>query len=113
MEIQTDIPMSYRVEVSGWDAFECFFVEKTMLEWGHDPHREIRLRARIQQGTVVFVRLLEPIDDGANFPVAYQAVKVMPKEANGWARIGLAQLRPRESYKEKARAVCDTTIPVA
>ncbi len=113
MELQTEVSGAYRVEVSGWDASECFFVEKTTLDWGHDPHQEIRLRCTLRQGCIVFVRLLQPMDDGAHFPVAYQAVEVMAKDEDGSARICLAQLRPRASYREKVKAVGDTTVTVA
>ncbi|MFZ3200354.1 MAG: hypothetical protein ACLQMT_13335 [Candidatus Acidiferrales bacterium] len=114
MDSQTDVVTGYRVEVSGWDASEGFFVEKTSLNWGHGTQPEIRLRAILRESCIVFVRLLQPIDDGANFPVAYRALKVMAKDADGWTRIFLAQLRPRASYRETARAVVeDTTVRVA
>jgi|SRR5271170_1195623 len=113
MDSQTEVAKCYRVEVSGWDALETFFVEKTSLEWGHGTQMEIRLRSTLSEGCVVFVRLLQPLDDGSNFPVAYRTLKVMAKDADGWTRIFLAQMRPRASYKEAARAVSDNTIRVA
>ena len=70
MNFTTDQPNSYRVEVSGWDASENFFVEKTMLNWGRDEKKELQLRSAIREGSVVFVRLLQPLASGNNFPVA-------------------------------------------
>jgi hypothetical protein len=113
MDTQTAEVKSYRVEVSGWDASEGFFVEKTSLDWGHGSQLEIKLRSILREGCVVFVRLLQPVDDGANFPVAYRALKMAARDTDGWARIFLAKLRPRASYKETARAVTDTIVHVA
>jgi len=55
----------------------------------------------------------QPVDDGANFPVAYRTLKMTARDTDGWARIFLAKLRPRASYKETARAVTDTIVHVA
>ncbi len=41
---------SYRVEVSGWDAKENFFVEKTTLEWKPDDKKSMLLRSDIAPG---------------------------------------------------------------
>jgi hypothetical protein len=113
MELQAEVVRSYRVEVSGWDASEGFFVEKTTLDWGQNTQQEIRLRSTLREGCVLFVRLLQPRDEGAHFPVAYQAVKIMAKDADGWTRISLAQMRPRASCREKTRVVDDTPVLVS
>lgn len=55
---------SYRVEVSGWDASEKFFVEKTALTWGGDEKKEINLRSSLREGSVVFVHLLQAFAEG-------------------------------------------------
>jgi hypothetical protein len=55
---------SYRVEVSGWDAKESFFIEKTALEWTPEDKKAIMLRAPIRTGSIVFVRLLQPMGAG-------------------------------------------------
>jgi hypothetical protein len=52
----TDIS-SYHVEVSGWDASDAFFVEKTTLDWSGGDKKEISLRSTLCEGRVVFVRL--------------------------------------------------------
>lgn len=100
MNFTTDQPNSYRVEVSGWDASENFFVEKTMLNWGRDEKKELQLRSAIREGSVVFVRLLQPLASGNNFPVACQAQRIGPRNTDGQSRIHLAQLRPRPPYKQ-------------
>ena len=94
---------SYRVEVSGWDAMENFFVEKTTLDWGREENKEISLRSPLRQGSVVFVRLLQPLANSNSFPIAYQAVDVASNDSTGTMRIHLAQLRPRVPYRETAQ----------
>ena len=113
MQIQGDLNESYRVEVSGWDARENFFVEKTSLAWSREEKKEIHLRAALREGCVVFVRLLQPVTNGSNFPIAYQAITVAPKEPNGSIRVRLAQLRPRASYKETVRLLNEAIVRVA
>jgi hypothetical protein len=100
MEFRADGSNSYRVEVSGWDASESFFVEKTMLNWGRDEKKEVHLRSVLREGSFVFVRLLQPITNGNNFPVAYQAQRIGPRDPEGHSRVHLAQLRPRPLYKQ-------------
>ena len=90
----------YRVEVSGWDAKENFFVEKTTLEWNPDDKKSMVLRADIRLGCIVFVRLLQPLATATSFPIAYEALTSAEKDANGAARVSLERLRPRASYKE-------------
>lgn len=113
MQIQGDVNESYRVEVSGWDARENFFVEKTVLAWGREEKKEICLRVALREGCVVFVRLLQPVTNGNNFPIAYQAIKIASKEPNGSMRVRLAQLRPRASFKETVRLLDEAVVRVA
>ena len=90
------IETSYRVEVSGWDASENFFVEKATLEWRGGEQKEITLPVRLREGCVLFVRLLQPTTSGVNVPIAYQAAKVTNDDSKGVFRVCLAQLRPRD-----------------
>jgi hypothetical protein len=113
MEFQINQNTSYRVEVSGWDARENFFVEKTFLEWSREERKEVSLRSPLREGCVVFVRLLQPLTNGNNFPIAYQAVGVTSKEPSGNVRVRLAQLRPRASFKETARLLDEAATRVA
>jgi hypothetical protein len=91
---------NYRVEVSGWDAKENFFVEKTTLEWKPDDKKSMLLRSDIRPGCIVFIRLLQPLATAASFPIAYEALTSAEKDPNGAARVSLERLRPRASYKE-------------
>ena len=97
MNFQLGVSESYRVEVSGWDASENFFVEKTILDWTSEESKEVLLHSALREGSVVFMRLLQPMSGSNNFPLAYQAVNVKPKDSTGKARVSLAQLRPKAS----------------
>jgi hypothetical protein len=85
---------NYFVEVSGWDISEKFFVEKAPLDWDADGGERISLRSRIREGVVVFVRLIQSAADVA-YPLAYQATRVGPPDAQGLRRVAVVQLRPR------------------
>ncbi len=63
----------YRVEVSGWDAEERFFVEKSTLIWSEKTGKRVALQAVVQAGSVLFVRLTQPMGGGSGFPVPYRA----------------------------------------
>jgi hypothetical protein len=113
MDLQTELPQSYRVEVSGWDTSDRFFVEKTTLDWGREADKEISLRSAVCQGCVVFVRLLQAIANSNNFPIAYQAVNVTEREADGRMRVRLEQLRPHATRKETEVSPSDATLTLA
>jgi len=112
MEFQMDTSSGYRVEVSGWDTKETFFVEKTILEWEGEGKKEIALKSRLREGCVVFVRLLQPVTTGNSFPIAYQARTIAGQDANGRARVGLERLRPKASYKDTLNALESAVVHV-
>jgi hypothetical protein len=95
MDLPTDELNCYCVEVSGWDARENFFVEKTSLDWAREGRKEISLNSPLRNGCVVFVRLIQSMTQGNNFPVAYEAVTLDEKNSLGRARVSLQPLRPR------------------
>jgi len=100
---------SYRVEVSGWDATQAFFLEKATLHW--NAGQEIALHARLRKGTVIFVRLLQPFESEENFPVPYVVARNLPVEIDGRVAVSLTRLHPIPSYRQSiiempARANC-------
>jgi hypothetical protein len=115
MDFETGALDHYRVEVSGWDRAENFFVEKTTLDWNHEGKKDIALRAEVREGSVLFVRLLQTTVDVNNIPIAYQAAKIASKDSNGRTRLWLERLRPRsESPRLEEPAVKDVdTVRVA
>ena len=92
---------SYRVEVSGWDSSNAFFVEKTTLDWSGADQKEINLRSTLQEDAVVFVRLLQQVGKVDSVPIAYRASAVKTGE-NGRTIVQLARLHPRTPFKETA-----------
>lgn len=87
-------PTSYRVEISGWDIDENFFVEKTDLEWTAEE-KTIHLQHPVRKGTVVFVRLLGIDAPESTFPVAYQASAVIYRTQQRCYDVSLMQMLPR------------------
>lgn len=84
----------YRVEVSGWDLDENYFVEKTDLEWDEVHGKRIRLSHPMKRGAVVFVRLLQPLAPTSGYPVAYQAEPHASRDEKGRYEIRLVQMHP-------------------
>ena len=97
MDRQFEQEAGFRVEVSGWDACENFFVERTELNWRDNEKKEVLLRCALREGSLVFVRLLQPSPTGNNVPIGYEASRIGAREADGRRRVHLVQLRPRPS----------------
>lgn len=103
MSPQTTTTHSYTIEVSGWDAQERFFVEKTELEWDEQAGKRIRMRTPIERGTVLFIRLF---DAGAldALPVAYEAREIRRQETSSFYEVSLVQIEP-----QRGRPAASTT----
>jgi len=95
---------SYRVEVSGWDNSPAFFVEKSDLEWAESGEKLVILHHALRQGTILFVRLLQPISPDRSHPVPYTAELVSRPNFVEW-EYRLTQVVPRQV--ETARLVRD------
>jgi hypothetical protein len=95
---------NYRVEVSGWDAAESFFLERTVLYWDA-TRQEMTLRSRLRQGAVVFIRLIQPFDVEENFPVPYVVERNLPIEIDGRTTVAIARLHPKPTYAQSAEAL--------
>ena len=109
MNSVAEMEKGYPVEVSGWDADENFFVEKTILEWKEGGIKTISLHCAIRVGCVLFIRLLHSTPLGNNFPIPYEAASVAESGANSTMQISLVQLQPRvssrgETYRERSSA---------
>jgi hypothetical protein len=93
----------YGVEVSGWDAKECFFVERATLDWGDEGRKYIELQSHVREGCVVFVRLIQRLTGGGNFPVPYRAVCIACQVGEGKERVSVEQLRPHQASDERGQ----------
>jgi hypothetical protein len=92
----------YRVEVSGWDAEERFFVEKSTLVWSERNGKTVALKAVVRAGSVLFVRLTQPLGGGSGFPVPYRAVECELNRGAASGMLTLEQLQPRMALGERA-----------
>jgi len=107
MHSSLDGPNSYRVEVSGWDSRELFFVEKTMFQWTDSGEKSVGLMSRLREGCVVFVRLIHAFAENANFPVAYRVLSITSDDGDGRGCVRLVQLHPRYESSHDDRALAD------
>ena len=94
MSTRAMVSTAYRVEASGWDMDENFFVEKTELDWTEDE-KTIHLQHPVRKGTVVFIRLMEMDVQENAIPVAYQAASVTYKMGEGFYDVCLVNMLPR------------------
>lgn len=66
------IASMYRVEVSGWDRSQAFFVEKAELEWSEGCGKQVLLSHAIPDGAVIFLRLVPYFSVDRSDPVPYE-----------------------------------------
>jgi hypothetical protein len=64
-------PTVHRVEVSGWDQDQIFFVENSQLEWTLGFGKRLTLARALPPGGVVFLRLVQPMSSERCRPVPY------------------------------------------
>lgn len=84
----------YRVEVSGWDSNREFFVENSDLEWSESFGKQITINHSLAVGTVIFLRLLQPMSTKRPSPVAYEAEGVSQTQS-GQLQVRLKPVRSR------------------
>lgn len=65
----------YKIEISGWDFENKFFVENTALQWNEQAKKAV-LHRRVAPGSMIFVRLAGALDSRTCSPVPYEAVSV-------------------------------------
>lgn len=92
----------FRVEVSGWDEEEIFFVEKSHLDWDEFAGKHITLRHMLPEGALVFVRMLQPTALRQAPPVAYK-VEFIGCDPEGLHQFRLNTVRPH--YNQEVLSV--------
>lgn len=97
MDVEERDGGSYRVEVSGWDVGENFFVEKTLLSWEKDGKKTVLLRTPLNEGTLVFVRLVGDSPGGPGVPVTYQVERIGKNFSEQGREVQLERLHPKFS----------------
>ncbi|MBZ5527211.1 MAG: hypothetical protein LAN71_04825 [Acidobacteriia bacterium] len=96
-----------RVEISGWDMDELFFVEKAEVDWDESAENiRIRMNRPLRKGTLIFLRQIQPVMSGQTHPVAYSVEPVCADES-GACEYQLKPLRSRmRSYTlEEAKGI--------
>jgi hypothetical protein len=84
----------YRVEISGWDFDEQFFVERAALEWREGEQKRVFLHRRTRPGGLLFLRLLENSSPSTSFPVAYRVREVHERDRGTAYEVILHQIWP-------------------
>jgi hypothetical protein len=90
---------TYRVEVSGWDSSQSFFVEKSELEWNEQSGKHLTLSRSLLAGTMIFVRLLQPTASDRSCPVPYRA-EYIATTPEGGRQFRLNQVKPHPDKRE-------------
>ena len=85
---------SLRVEVSGWDQDEIYFVEKSDLHWDELAGRHITLKHMLPEGAMIFVRTLQPTALRLEPPVPYHA-EFIGCDTEGMHQFRLSDVHPR------------------
>jgi hypothetical protein len=82
-----------------------------LLTWTQNGERQITLKFDLHEGSVIFVRLLQPTAT-VNIPVAYQVKQVSLRDSNGRVQISMIQLRPKPA-ENRSKAEQPPEIRVA
>jgi hypothetical protein len=61
------------VEVSGWDEEQIFFVERSELGWDEFAGKHVTLNRMLSEGSIIFVRLIQPTALQRPNPIPYKA----------------------------------------
>ena len=85
-----------RVEVSGWDENQAFFVEKSDLAWDDFAGKHISLRRMLPDGAMVFIRILQSQGLVQAPPVVYK-VEFIGCDPEGHHQFRLNAVHPRYS----------------
>ena len=96
---QDHVTDSYPVEASGWDNAQSFFVEKSELRWDEATGKHLTLSRLLCPGSMIFLRLLQPISQERSLSVAYQAQHV-GVTADGQQKFRLSQIQPNSVSKD-------------
>jgi len=97
----SQIADKYPVEASGWDSSQCFFVEKSELAWNEVTGKHLTLSHSLRPGSMIFLRLRQPMSPDRSLPVAYHAQPIgITSEGQQQFRLNLVQPIGLERYRE-------------
>jgi hypothetical protein len=101
MNLSARFPITslYRVEVSGWDKSQTFFVEKSELEWDEGCGKHVTLNSSVPDGSVVFLRLIQALSsDRSQLPYETEFLSVTP---DGQNQFRLHPVSPRAVERDR------------
>ena len=101
----------FRVEISGWDDSEQFFVERGALQWGQGEKRRVLIRRRVRPGALVFIRLLQDSAASRTFPVAYRARQIRECDGGSSFELTLSQVWPTDRNASPGGASLFDKVP--
>jgi hypothetical protein len=84
------------VEVSGWDEDEVFFVERSELGWDKYAGKNVTLTRMLTEGSIIFVRPIQPMALYRANPIAYEA-EFVSCSPEGNHQFRLNGVQPRHS----------------
>jgi hypothetical protein len=84
------------VEVSGWDDHEVFFVERSELGWADHAGKHVTLTRMLSEGSIIFVRLIQPMSMHRANPIPYEA-EFVGRSPEGNHQFRLNGVQPRHS----------------
>jgi hypothetical protein len=102
------IASNCRVEVSGWDAEERFFVEKALLETTHEGEQFVHLQHPLRAGSMVFLRMIDSRITFPASPIAYQVKQVSATEKEGVSRLRLLKLHQHHRGDTESNGIVDS-----
>jgi hypothetical protein len=112
-------PGEYYIEISGWGADNCFFVERSNLVWRAGGEKQVHLHRELHEGAMIFVRSISSDPSNLSVPVAYKVKTVLSMDSEGRYPLDLVQMHPRgkepkeslyrriASNKQEARRQCE------
>jgi hypothetical protein len=88
------------VEVSGWDEDQIFFVERSELSWDEHAGKHVTLSRMLSEGSIIFVRLIQPTALHRPNPIPYEAefVSCSPEGNHQFRLNGVLPRHNRENY---------------
>jgi hypothetical protein len=92
--LRLPLATTYRVEVSGWDAGQNFFVEKSDLEWSEETGKHLFLRRSLRDHSLLFVRLMHSTSTEHSHPVPYE-VEALGSTDGGYFGFRLHPILPK------------------
>jgi hypothetical protein len=89
-----------QVEVSGWDENGAFFVERSELGWDEYAGKHVTLTRMLSEGSIIFVRPIQPTATHRANPIAYEAefVGCSPEGNHQFRLNGVQPRHSRENY---------------